>query len=238
MMHGFKISTDSHKVKNRLIYVTLILFVLFCAKIWVQGFTHVFYGLSLVSAGLVVTNKESIMNLVGCGIISWRGLFAEGDYIEIADNTGVVYELGFLYFKLLEGSTADMSRGSGRFLKIPNGFVINNVVKRLSLSKHVIERKISFLVPVSKDVLTIKTDIEAMLTATLVSEVGNSTNFKNKESNFVRSYLHHLPLVIMDFCLDKPDYVKFTISYHCNEQQRAQIEREVKSWILTHALQS
>ncbi|AHB99143.1 mechanosensitive ion channel [Francisella orientalis] len=39
--------------------------------------------LRLVAAGLIIVNKETVMNLVGWIIINWRSLFSEGDYIQI-----------------------------------------------------------------------------------------------------------------------------------------------------------
>lgn len=236
MLHAFKLSTDPHKMKNRMIYVTLILFIIFCAKIWVQGFTNIFYGLSLVSAGLVVTNKETIMNLVGWGIISWRGLFAEGDYIEISGNKGVVCDLGIFYFKLLEGNSLDITRSSGKFLKIPNGFVINNVVKQVSLSNQMIERHLSFMVPLTHDITIVKSDIETMLKIKLSKEVVQPVLPRNKESNLRQKHLNYAPLVTTNFSLDKPNYIKFNISYYCCETEKLQIENNIRFWVINNLL--
>lgn len=63
------------KFKYRLIYIAVFVYLLVLVRIWIEGFTHLFTMLSLVAAGLVVANKESIMNITGWFIINWRGLF-------------------------------------------------------------------------------------------------------------------------------------------------------------------
>lgn len=132
-----------HKNKKkslaRLNYILAIFFLIIVAKIWINGFTHFFYALSLVSAGLVITNKETIMNFVGWVVITWRGLFSEGDYIKIGDNAGFVYELGLLYFRVLQSSPNFTNNISGKMVKIPNGLVITNPIINFSLSTNLIE---------------------------------------------------------------------------------------------------
>ncbi|WP_235826851.1 mechanosensitive ion channel [Facilibium subflavum] len=69
------------KIRSRVIYVAIVIFLLALIRIWIDGFSHLFTMLSLVAAGLVITNKENIMNFTGWTIINWRGLFSEGDAI-------------------------------------------------------------------------------------------------------------------------------------------------------------
>jgi small-conductance mechanosensitive channel len=73
-------------------------YLLLLARIWVQGFGQLIAVLGLVSAALVVINKDNIINLVGFLIIMWRGLFSENDLIQVQSFRGVVQNVGVLYF--------------------------------------------------------------------------------------------------------------------------------------------
>ena len=74
---------EKKRRRVRLLYVMAIFFIFILAQIWVEGFTQLLAILGLVSAALVITNKEIIMNFSGWLIIIWRGLFTEDDLIEI-----------------------------------------------------------------------------------------------------------------------------------------------------------
>lgn len=230
---GLKITNDKAKLKNRITYISCIMFVLFCAKIWVQGFTQIFYGLSLVSAGLVVTNKESIMNLVGWGIISWRGLFSEGDFIEIAGVSGVVKELGVFYFKILESSSLKPTRTTGKFLKIPNGTVITNIVKRVSLERHYVEHQICFSTSIKTDIVKLKNRLLDIIDKSVPSiELTNIKNKSKKDLDFISKKICQKPIVTTEFISDKPELLKINISYHCKALEILEVENNVIEKIL------
>lgn len=80
--------------------------------------------LGLVAAGLVVTNKESIMNFAGFLIINWRGIFTEDDFIQIQNHIGCVESIQPFYFKLYETTSTNQKQATGRAIKIPNSLVI------------------------------------------------------------------------------------------------------------------
>lgn len=240
---GLKVRTDRRKLKTRVIYVSSMLFIFSCAKIWVEGFTHLFYGISLVSAGLVVTNKESIMNIVGWGIISWRGLFSEGDFIEISGYSGVVYELGVLYFKLLEASPEHPDRSTGKFLKIPNGTVINNVVKRFSMDRHSIEHQIQFYVPLNTDIKSLKLSLRSIVDEEILNIQTQKTQAMirlKREEEMIKHYVFQPPEILSAFSLDKPEYLKITISYHTRVRNCNALEERIRErlLLLLHAMQS
>lgn len=126
------------KVKIRTFYVAALVFLFFMARIWVDGFMHLIAVLGLVSAGLVVTNKETIMNLVGWLIITWRGVFSEDDLIQIQQYRGYVKSIGLLYISLQEVSDSDFSRITGKEIKVPNGLTANNAVINYSQTARLI----------------------------------------------------------------------------------------------------
>lgn len=234
LKYGFKISTPKNKLKKRIAYVASVLMVFFLAKVWVHGFTQIFYGLSLVSAGLVVTNKETIMNLVGWCIISWRGLFSEGDYIEITSLKGVIYELGVFYFKILESSPTKPARSTGKIIKIPNGTVIHNAVKRVSLEHHFIEHYIEYLVPVHVNITSLRESILTEVNSVLEKhpEASKYPHKIKKERSCIKDLVYQQPTIDIQFHLDKPDYLKVVISYHCKAIGAEAIENQIKDKLL------
>lgn len=97
-----KSNKDLNKLKSRIIYISIIVFILVFIKIWIGGISHLLTMLSLVAAGLVIVNKETVMNFVGWIIINWRSLFSEGDYVQIQGYHGYITEIKFFYFRMYE----------------------------------------------------------------------------------------------------------------------------------------
>lgn len=123
-----KKNTDSDRrkkqLRNRTLYISCLVFAFLLARIWVEGFTQLFAVLGLVSAALVITNKETIMNLVGWLIINWRELFTEGDLVQLDKNKGYIKSIGLLYITMDETIEQSGFLKTGRVLKIPNNHVI------------------------------------------------------------------------------------------------------------------
>lgn len=116
---------NRRKYRLRVIYSLNFIFLICVVRIWINGLSHFFTMLGLVAAGLVLVNKESLMNLTGWFIILWRDLFSEGDHIKIQDHYGFVTTLGIFYFTLSEFDHSQRKALRGRIIKIPNGLVIN-----------------------------------------------------------------------------------------------------------------
>lgn len=139
------------KLKRRIAYVMFVIALLVIAKIWIQGFTHFFTVLGLIAVGLTVANKESIMNLVGWLIINWRGLFTEGDFVKIGNNSGFIHAIGPLYFRLYEADELSISYSSGKSIKIPNGLVITTPVTSYSIDNNLCRYTISASIELNKN---------------------------------------------------------------------------------------
>lgn len=213
-----KTAKEKGKLRVRLIYISVVTFAVFSTKIWVQGFTHIFYGLSLVSAGLVVTNKETIMNLVGWGIISWRGLFIEGDYIEVAGHSGYVYELGVLYFKILEASSIIANRSSGKVVKVPNGLIINTPIKTYTPKSHWLEQKLELYLPIDTNQKRITAEVKEALDAVLDSHYPNlryADRLEKKGAEMIKDLIYNDSMVYCVNTLEKPEFIKLRASYYC-----------------------
>jgi small-conductance mechanosensitive channel len=224
------------RARIRLVYVISILSVFFVAKTWVTGFTHLFYGLSLVSAGLVVTNKESIMNMVGSMIIKWRGLFAEGDYIQMDKYSGFVHELGFLYFKLFEVSDISIRRSSGRMVKIPNGLVINNPVINYSLQNNVIEYKQSWIISPESPVELAKEIVANTMRESVKAFYAENPHYSRKAmKKNCRRLAHLIDLEVhvkTQMRFDKPSGIEIMASYYCYPHDKDLLDERLRIRVL------
>lgn len=112
---------NKHQYRVRILYVAAILFLFAIAHIWVEGFSRILTGLGLVSAGILIANKETVMNLTGFFVINWRALFAENDLVKIHDVQGYVRHIGPLYLTIHEVVNNKLT---GNTVRIPNGWVI------------------------------------------------------------------------------------------------------------------
>lgn len=135
------------KFRSRLTYIAVIVFAFIVIRVWIEGFSHLFTMLSLVGAGLVIVNKETIMNLAGFLIINWRGLFSEGDFIQIQNFTGCVHSIRLLYFKIYETRSLDSPKGTGISIKVPNSLVITAALSTLSMEDNIVLASVSFNCP-------------------------------------------------------------------------------------------
>jgi small-conductance mechanosensitive channel len=204
------------KAVARLNYISFLFFIVFLAKIWITGFTHLFYALSLVSAGLVVTNKETIMNFVGGIVITWRGLFAEGDYIKIGDNAGFIYELGILYFKILQGSSYSANNISGKMVKIPNGLVITNAIVNFSVNSNLIETTQAWIITRDSDVKLAINLLQKQTEIVLDEYYKDHEKYNLKKvSQTIAKKLNLNVNIKVELSFDKPAGVKLTICYYC-----------------------
>lgn len=228
---------QKRRFRIRSFYLACFIFIFFMARIWVEGFTHLIAVLGLVSAALVVTNKETIMNFVGWLIINWRALFAEDDLIQIQQYKGYVKSFGVLYFSLFEVSDRRNGSITGRVIRVPNGLVANNALINFSQTSRLLEQAFSI-------VITPDSDIEyAMKYLTeLVNEV--ITTFYKGKRKFSSEYLvkHHKHLatfidlnakVTIQPKQDKPNGVELATHYYCFSQDSEHIQQQIWLKFLT-----
>ena len=137
------------RVNARIFYILTVIFSIVFARIWIEGFNSIFTVLGLVSAALVVSNKETIMNLVGWVIISWRGLFSDNDFIEINKLSGYVHKVGILYFSLSNKKVRDCKHA--QLIKIPNGLVVNNHIINFSQTDALYPKQLQLVFTIDSD---------------------------------------------------------------------------------------
>lgn len=233
---GPEASKNKKRFKIRLFYGISFVFLFIVAKIWVEGFTHLIAALSLVSAALVLSNKELVMNLVGWLIINWRGVFTEGDYIEIHDCCGYVYELGVLNFKLFEASSTSSSRTSGKSIKIPNGLVINHPVVNYSRQTNFIEYHQRWLLSYESDLDEAKALFGAIAKSILKQTYKNNKEYSFewlKRRNRVLSRLMDFDVHLrVDIKLEEPYGMEVEMSYYCYPRDHDALDSAIREEIL------
>lgn len=159
-------SRQKQKVHIRSFYVMCVIFIFMMAHVWVDGFTHLLTILGLVSAGLVVSNKETIMNFVGWLVITWRGLFSEDDLIQVQQYKGYVKRIGILYFTLYEVS--ELGGGvTGRLIRVPNGLITSNPIINYSQTSQLLEQCFTLSVSKNNDFDYLKTFAKTVIDAAL-----------------------------------------------------------------------
>ncbi len=147
--HHFESIKKRKRYQLRILYIIMVVFLIFIARIWIEGFSNIFTILGLIGAALVVTNKESIMNIVAWFVISWRSLFSEGDFIEINGKSGYVLNIGAFYFTLSNQKTKKTSHA--KLIKVPNGFVLNNVLINYSQTDALFENTLEIFFALTSD---------------------------------------------------------------------------------------
>ena len=201
-------ATKLKRKLSRLRYLLIAIFVFCLIKIWVSDFSHILTALGLVGAGLVVANKETIMNFIGSFIIMWRDLFSEGDYIEVQGQEGYVYRLGPLYYTLAEYPPSD-KKTKGKYIRIPNASAITGVIINYSQPAVPFKGKIQFKVTYAQyihlKISELKTTLDKELTDYL--KTLNKSQLNTLTSTTIS--LYEQPDI------DKPELIDITMSYQC-----------------------
>lgn len=155
--HRFKNLKARYTWRTRAFYSILFFSVYFIGRIWLANLSDVFTFLSIVAAALTVTQKESLMNLMGCALIYWRELFHTGERIQIGNYYGEVTSIGTFYFHMLECDPKKMgNQTTGKIIKVPNGMVITSPVINLTELFPFVWQEFSVIFTPDSDVKTIK----------------------------------------------------------------------------------
>lgn len=208
------------RFRIRLFYLSAIIYLFIMARIWVEGFTHFLAVLGLVSVGLVIANKETIMNLIGGLIINWRDLFSEDDLILIQDYKGYVKNIGLLYITLYEVSERNNGYVTGRIIRIPNGLLSNHTLINMSQSSHLLEQKLEILLHYDSDLelalFTIKGIIDEVIAHFYKNKSEYSSEyFKRKHGNRLASLVELKSHISINQHIDGTSGIGLTCYYYC-----------------------
>ena len=216
--------------RSRVIYLSSLLFVLLLIHIWVEDISHFFTMLSLVAAGLLIVNKENIMNLTGYLIINWRGVFTEGDYVQIQGQTGYVDSIRLLYIKLYETSGLDSGQSTGKIIKIPNSLIITQPIVLVPIEHHhLLLHHTTYVSTLDANNMAIADTARQLIAELLDQTYKNDPIYSRKNllrKNRVLANLIQLkPKVEFKMLPDKEKVVLIQISFYCYLKDISMIEQ-------------
>jgi small-conductance mechanosensitive channel len=226
--------------KLRMTYLGVLIFLLVLTRIWVNGFTHIFTMLSLIAAGLVVTNKESIMNFAGWLIINWRGVFSEGDYIQIQGFTGCIDSINTFHFKVIESTSVDAGIFTGRTIKVPNSLIITTPFILFTPERHCLFQCYSFQIPETANAFEIMKQIEDYTKALWEDKYTDSKHFKNFLSKSKYAYQGNSyafnPVCQMKLASDKLFVVIISVTFYCQPDHIAYFQDKINKEFIALSL--
>ena len=219
-----------NKIRSRVIYISIVIFLLGLIRIWIEGFTHLFTMLSLVGAGLVVTNKENIMNFTGWIIINWRGLFSEGDSIQVQTYVGEVTDIRLLYFTIRESVNLGVDQPTGRIVKIPNGLIITSPVISFSSECNIMWHSVPYIVNINENTIKIADDAKKYIFNLWQEKYQFNTEITKgnvlDKSKFTRLGISDFqPKVELKTFHDKDKMINIQTSFYCFSCDEAYFER-------------
>ncbi len=222
---------DRRNFKIRLLYITFIIFIFFIARIWVEGFSHIVTMLGIVSAALVITNKETIMNLTGFFIITWRELFIENDLIQLLQYKGYVKSIGLLYFTLSEVSEGIHGDVTGRIIRVPNGLASTNALINFSQTSHLLEQHFSVIVTPDSDIDTAIDFVGNIVAATINEKYKAkreySVEYLCKRNKHIISRINLKPKTSINLKQSKPSGIEIISRYHCFSEDAEKLHQQI-----------
>ena len=213
-----RLETDKQrqKLRLRLCYIGACIFIIALCQIWVEGVRNIFTALGLVGAGLMISNKETIMNFVGFLIINWRSMFSERDFIQIQNHTGFVDKINPLHFKLYETTGLDQPQAAGNTIIIPNGLVIQTPVMTFTPETNLKLYQLKFTADTKEDSNAIQSIAQKTIDKIIHKHYEKHWEFKastlKRRNKNLSNLIQLKPKVICEVGLQKD--TKFTVYYY------------------------
>lgn len=101
-------------------------------NVWMEQLRNLWLSLAALGAGLVIVNKELVMNVTGHFIRMTSGGFSTGDVIRVGTVTGKVISYNLMHIKLLEMGLAGVY--TGQVVLIPNNMMITQPIHKISFA--------------------------------------------------------------------------------------------------------
>jgi hypothetical protein len=229
------------QLKSRISYIGIIFFLTVMIRIWIEGFSHLFTMLSLVAAGLVVTNKESIMNLTGWLIIKWRGLFSEKDYVQINGISGYIAEIHLFYFKLYETTALASGRATGKVIKIPNSFVITTPMMLYTdannLHLNEIELTFNHSIDLSLMIQKVEQITQAVVNKWYEKDLSFSTDHLKRKNHALATIVDQKPQITVNTLSGEIEKIAMNVSFYCHRKDAEAMKTELLALLYSQSKQ-
>lgn len=101
--------------------LSILIIIIATIPLWIEDFKQIGTFLGLLSAGIAVSLKDILVDLLGRLVIDFRRLFVISDRIQIGEYSGDVIDISFLQTTILEiGNWVEEDQSTGRIINIPN----------------------------------------------------------------------------------------------------------------------
>ena len=128
-------SDSTHRKRWRInsLYIAVFLSALVVTPLWLKSLSGVLTMLGIFGTGLVIVNKEVILNITGWFYIMIRRPFVMGNRVVIGDTIGDVLEIRLLDTTMIEVLPRDQGgQSTGRIVHVPNSLVFTQPVANSS----------------------------------------------------------------------------------------------------------
>ncbi len=215
------------------LYTTLALGIFLVGRQWILGLHSILTVLGLIAAGLTIAHKEMLLNLAGWGTNFWRGVFTEGDRIQIGSHQGDVVATGILYFTLLEiGNWSGGDQSTGRIIKVPNSLIHIEPIINYTKSFPYIWNEVSVIITPKSDWKRAESLLLEIGNAHIGEIVTKAEQALKHLKNEVIVFKTLTPSVYIKLNQSKPAGIELTLRYLCKPRQRRNTEQNIYRSVL------
>lgn len=203
------------KISGYFLYFVIAIVII---PLWLDHGGGLTTYLGLVSAGIAISLKDPLTNMVGWAFILLRRPFRVGDRVQIGNHAGDVIDMRLFQFSLMEiGNWVDADQSTGRIIHIPNGMIFTAPLSNYTYGFNFIWNEI----PV---VVTFESNWEKA--KELLTDIAEKHNAKPEQMEGQRKavdeeffiFYKHLTSTVYTRVVDHG--VKLTIRYLCDPRQR------------------
>lgn len=101
--------------------LSIVIGIAVIVPIWISDFNQIGTFLGILSAGLAVSFKDILVDIIGRLVIDFRHLYVISDRIQVGEYSGDVIDISILQTTILEiGNWVEKDQSTGRVISIPN----------------------------------------------------------------------------------------------------------------------
>ncbi len=201
---------------RRLVAVVVLVFIL---TLWAPQLRTLVAILTLFGVGLAIAMRDTLLSIMGWGILLRREPYRRGDRIEINGIKGDVLDVHLLHTVLMEvDNWVDGEQSTGRLVHMPNSWVFQHPVMNYTQGFRFIWNEISIVV-------TFRSDWEAAREIMLELASESAEIVRHEVTRELRSmsheYLVHFSILTpFVFVRIVPNGIKLTLRYLCEARKR------------------
>ncbi len=213
---------------RRVVAVGVLVFIL---TLWAPQLRTFVAILTLFGVGLAIAMRDTVLSMMGWGVLLKREPYRRGDRIEVNGIKGDVLDIHFLHTVLMEiDNWVDGEQSTGRLVHVPNSWIFQHAVKNYTQGFRFIWNELSVVV-------TFRSDWEAAREI-MLELAGESAEIVRHEvtkelRRMSHEYLVHFSILTpFVFVRIVPNGIKLTLRYLCEARKRRGTEHALTVSIL------